>query len=363
MSSYIPLLSDIFGQKPDIVPFKKIDFGASQIKSIQENLAAFPKIKALGTQFQDYMTNAYNKAIPNFSSLLEMGGQTTENILKAAGPLIRGEIPDDVKAQVLRSGAFQALGKGAQFIHGLQARDLGRTSLDMMTQGANLAGAGASAAQRWAGLASGLIMNPAGFLITPKDQANLDLQQALIKREVDQARANVNAAPNPVAKGLSDLVAYLTASYIGRGPAGKPPDAPKYDAATAIQPTGAVGYPGGPNDPAWASLGVGGGSGGFTGGDGGFGGGGGGSSFALSPDSVNQANDRLAAEEPGSFTLSSDVTQANTPGYTTDWNPSSTGGPAYMSATSGAGSVGGPSGDSAALLRLLGIGNTQNPAY
>jgi hypothetical protein len=228
MAASIPILSDIFGKKPDIIDFHPIDYGESQLKSILENLKAFPQIQALGSYFQKYMTDAYNKAIPNFSHLLEMGGKSAEDILKAAEPLIHGEIPEDVKGVLMRSGALQGLGKGEDFIRSLQGRDIARTSLDLMNVGQTMARAGASATQQWAGLASGLIMSPSGFLITPAQQANLDLQQKLIKREVEQARANVNAAPNPIAKGLSDLVAYLTASYIGRGPAGKPPEATSY---------------------------------------------------------------------------------------------------------------------------------------
>ena len=224
----VPILSSIFGDKPAIAPFEPIDYGTSQMKSILENLKAWPKIQELGSQFQDYMTSAYNKAIPNFSKLLDMGGQSAEEILKVAQPFLEGKIPQDVQDQIMRTGAFEALGKGGQFIHSLQARDLGRTSLDMINQGASLVNAGGSATQKWAGIASGLIMNPAGELITPAQQASLDLNQSLIEREVQQARNNVNAAPNPIAKGLSDLVAYLTASYIGHGPAGKPPDAPSY---------------------------------------------------------------------------------------------------------------------------------------
>jgi hypothetical protein len=326
MASGIPILSDIFGKKPDIVPFKPIDFGLSQIKSITENLAAFPKIQQLGSLFQDYMTSAYNKAIPNFSALLEMGGKTTEDILKAAGPLLRGEIPEDVKAQVLRTGAYQSLlaGGGPAFLHGLQARDIGRTSLDMLSTGANLVGAGASAAQRWAGLASGLIMNPAGFLITPKDQANLDLQQTLIKRQVAQERANLAAAPNPIAKGLSDLVAYLTASYIGHGAAGQPPKAPTYDTggvanAAALNAGGVAQFT---NQYGTSTVGPVDMGGGFAPGGGDFGGGGGGSAFPVSGggggggltlDQINQMN-----LKPEYGTIDPGVPSFVTP---TDWNP------------------------------------------
>jgi hypothetical protein len=347
----IPILSDIFGDKPETINYKPVDFGASQIKAILENLKAFPEIEKLGSMFQDYMTSAYNKAIPNFSTLLDLGGKTTEQILHAAEPLLHGKIPEDVKAQVLRSGAYKGLmsGGGGQFIQSLQARDLGRTSLDMLTQGANLAGAGASAAQRWAGLASGLIMNPAGFLISPKDQANLDVQQSLIKREIEQQRANIAAAPNPIAKGLSDLVAYLTASYIGRGPAGKPPAAPTYDQggvanAAALNQGGVAQFS---NQYGTTTMGPIEEGAPFSAGGGDFGGGGGGSSFQTDWDiqkSQITPTDPYYYPQENPAVSTSGATNAGMAGV--DFG--------------GFGAVGGPTGVTTNLATLLGIGTTYN---
>src|SRR5262245_5638345 len=148
-------LPNIFGSKPDIVPYQPIDFGKSQIKALMANLAAGGQISQLGDWFEKYMVDAYSKLIPNFSQLLGLGGKSAQAILEGAIPLSRGEIPDDVKQQVYRSGAYQSLlagTLGGPMGMALTARDLGLTSLNLMNQGANLAGAGANAAQRWAGL-------------------------------------------------------------------------------------------------------------------------------------------------------------------------------------------------------------------
>jgi hypothetical protein len=117
------------------------------------------------------------------------------------------------------------------------ARNFGLTSMDLISKGAALNDQAGNAAQRWANIANGTIMSPAGFVITPAQQAQMTLSNRLIGRQVQQEKNNVAAAPNPIAKGLSDLVAYLTATYVSAvagkgGPAGQPPKAVDYSAET-----------------------------------------------------------------------------------------------------------------------------------
>jgi hypothetical protein len=212
------ILESIFGSKPEVAPYMPTDLTAEQIAAIMANISAFPDISQLGDLYQTYMTQAFNEAIPGFSDILASGGRVTKEMLAQAEPLLQGQIPEDVKAQVLRSAAYKSLESGtagSPMAGALTARDLGRTSLDMIMQGEQLAGAAGNAAQRWAGLASGLIMNPQGMMITPQQLAQFTMQNRLLEQATKQFGYNVAAAPNPVFKGLSDLVASETAAYLG----------------------------------------------------------------------------------------------------------------------------------------------------
>jgi hypothetical protein len=278
----VPILSDIFGTKPNIAPYEPTIFSEEQLRALKENINAFPEITKLGDLYQTYMTDAYNRAIPGFSDILATGGKLTQQMQATAGEELAGKIPQDVVDLVNRSSAYQNLmaGTAAGGPSGMAmsntARNLGLTSLDMISKGAELQQTAGNAAARWAGLAGGLIMGPSGFLVTPAMQAELTMSNRLHKQATEQLRENVKAAPDPIAKGLSDIVENLTAAYLG-GKVGT--IGAGNEAATKATESGATSL-----NPAFETAGPGnaieGGSG-FsfleTGG-GGFGGGGGGSS-------------------------------------------------------------------------------------
>lgn len=222
-SGYIPVLSDVFGSKPAVAPYTPTDFSAEQQKSLTENIGAFPDITQLGDLYQQYMLADLNKAMPGFSGLLAEGSATSKEMLDAASPLLRGEIPQDVQDQVYRSSAYQSLMSGtagSPMSKALTARDLGLTSLGLEQQGAQLAMEGGNAAQRWAGLAEGTMMNPSSMLITPQQQAALTMQNNLYKQATQQYANNVAASPDPVAKGISDTIMSLVGAYLGGGRGG-----------------------------------------------------------------------------------------------------------------------------------------------
>lgn len=214
--AFLDFLSPIFGKKPQVADYTPVDMSAEQLKALQGDIAAWPQIQELGSLYQSYMLNAYEEAIPGFKDILKLGGQTTKDMLGQSEQLLHGEIPEDVKQQVQRSSAFQSLmggTAGSGMASALTARDLGVTSLNLIGQGAQLAGQAGNAAQRWASLSGAEL--PQGMLVTPQQQAQLDMQQNLIKQATQQTKYNVAAAPDPVAKGLSDIVENLTAAYLG----------------------------------------------------------------------------------------------------------------------------------------------------
>ena len=215
----IPILSSIFGSKPQIADYTSLDFSQEQLDALMGDLAAFPQISALGADFQKSYLDELNTAIPGFSDILAEGGTLTSQMQKIAGTELSGELPPDVAAQVQRTSAFQNLqsGAGGGMANANTARNYGLTSLDLINQGANMAGQAGNAAQRWAQLsgagASANVM--AGMTVTPQQRAEFDKSQNLIKQAVQQAKNNVAAAPNPIMKGLSDIVETLTAAYLG----------------------------------------------------------------------------------------------------------------------------------------------------
>lgn len=236
----IPILSDIFGQKPEVAGYENVNLNEEQLKALLANYSLFqrPELSQLGNLYQQYMLKQFGGAGLDLKGLISQGGDVTKTLLGQAAQEARGQVPQDVIDFTRRQSAFQNLGAGTYggAMGGANAaRNLGLTSLGLISKGAGLLGEAGNAAQRWASLASGTILPTSSYLINPEEQFQATTQNRLIQRQVQQERYNVAAAPNPIAKGLSDLVAYLTASYIGHGPAGQPPKATDY--------SGAVGSP------------------------------------------------------------------------------------------------------------------------
>jgi hypothetical protein len=167
------------------------------------------------------MLSQIETAIPGFRDILRMGGETTRQMMDVSSQELHGEIPKDVQEAVQRSSAYTSLmggTAGSGMSSALTARDLGLTSLDLTQRGAQMAGAAGNAAQRWASLAQA--GGPAGMMVTTAEQAQLDMQQNLIKQATQQTKYNVAAAPDPGWKHLSDIVYGLTAAYLGGGKGG-----------------------------------------------------------------------------------------------------------------------------------------------
>ena len=85
---------------------------------------------------------------------------------------------------------------------GLTARDLGLTSLDLMSKGASMIGQGGNSAQQWAAMARGNIYDPNQSLTTPGQQEAANVQNEVYKQQSQQMGYNVAAAPDPQTVGL-----------------------------------------------------------------------------------------------------------------------------------------------------------------
>lgn len=220
-------LDQVFGAKPQVAPYTPTLLGPEQLLALQNNIKAFPDITQLGNLYEQYMMSAFDKAIPGFSDMLAQGGALTQEMMGQIDPLLKGQIPQDVQDQIQRTSAYQSLmggTAGSPMAGALTARDLGTTSLGLIGEGANLLGLAGNAAQRWAGLASGMIMSPSGMMITPQQQAQMDMQNRLYEQATKQFQYNVNAAPDPALQALNQWVEQVggsvVSSYLGGGMGG-----------------------------------------------------------------------------------------------------------------------------------------------
>jgi len=132
------LFDSLFGQKEKAPPTLQ-QYSAPKLSDI------FNKFTDQGqqlTQLQDFTTNV-NKAFQNV--LTSTDPQLMQNVNQFANntsAMLQGQLPADVANRVSRSSAFQAIqggfGGGSQMGRGLEARDFGRTSLDLMQAGGQM---------------------------------------------------------------------------------------------------------------------------------------------------------------------------------------------------------------------------------
>ena len=220
------IFESIFGGVPKIADYTDLDYGTEQNLALESDLAAFPQISALGADYQKSYLDELNTAIPGFSDILAEGGTLTKQMEGIAGTELSGQLPADVAAQVQRTSAFQNLlsGGGGSMADANTARNYGLTSLDLINQGANMAGQAGNAAQRWAAAtgagASANVM--AGMLQTPQQRAAFDTDQAKIQYAIQQAKNNAAAAPNPALQALNQWIEQVGGTAIGALVGAKP---------------------------------------------------------------------------------------------------------------------------------------------
>lgn len=197
----------LFKDKPELPPLEKIDFGEEQRLSIANNQAALPAAQKLASEVnrfnQEEILKQFRNSIPNFDFKLEQVAKNYDAGLK-------GEIPDDVQAQVQNNAAARALagGYGGTGMHGnLLARDLGLTSYDITQKNMD-------SFSRWIGTAgqalNAPLYNVAGNFISPVQQAAFDVSERNTRWNYNWFKAQHDAQPEPWEQaviGLLDWVA------------------------------------------------------------------------------------------------------------------------------------------------------------
>lgn len=215
-------LTEVFGSTPEAIKPDLLNLSDEQIKSLLANIGAFKDIGTLGSLYQQYMLSQLNTAIPGFSDILKQGGGLITQMQGTAAEQLAGKIPADVLANLQRSTAWENLQSGA----GGGMADANFALKNVLTSeheqqlGLQTQQAAGNAAQQWAGIASGTMMNPSTYMINPMQQAAVTQANNQAMQAYRQLKANLAAAPNPVAKGVSDTIINLIGAYLGAGKGG-----------------------------------------------------------------------------------------------------------------------------------------------
>jgi hypothetical protein len=182
----------VFGRKPGVAEFTPTDLSEETRRATRGNLANIGDIQAL-----------LERILPGYKNIVGQEGRNIQSLL-------RGEIPQDVQDSIKRTAAFRSLQGGyggSGMSRALTARDLGRTSLDLMDRGGN-------AAQRWMATTQNSV---APFIVTTPMQAAQTERNNLYKQVTEQFKFNVEAAPDPGAAGLFNTISTIgsTAASFG----------------------------------------------------------------------------------------------------------------------------------------------------
>ncbi len=210
----------------------KTKVGEVQREAIKGNIEAFPDIGKLGDLYSKDDLARIEQLLPGYGENLSAGSATTQALLSEALPYLHGEIPQDVQDQIQRSSAYQALSggyAGSPMARALTARDLGLTSLDLQSRGAQMAGQGANTMQAWDAIARRGMLNPASMLVTPGQAISVDQQNRINMYNALQNSYNIQAQPHP----LHGIIMGLTEAYLGSmggGMGGPKTDSPATDA-------------------------------------------------------------------------------------------------------------------------------------
>lgn len=220
-SDLVQLGFDTFPKKPNAPAAPNVNPQAAEQRTAQGNLDTLPTLEEIARGVDTFNLSQRNKAlttaIPGYTNLVAGAGGTL-------GSWLRGEIPQDVAAQVNRSSAAQALaggygGSGMQDT--LTARDLGLTSLDLQK-------AGVSALPSYLGTVGSLaIPKPfdvtSGFL-TPGQDIAAEQFNELNRYSQTWLQNQLDALPDPamaaIAKdvgGIADIAGTALLAWAGGG--------------------------------------------------------------------------------------------------------------------------------------------------
>jgi len=203
-----------------VVPFKATDPIKELYTLLTGEIKDWPQIQQLGDMYQANAIAQISNLFPEFKDIVAQGGQDAQNLLTSAAPLTEGLIPEDVKQQVFSDTAFTSLGSGTLFGpmgRALTARDLGTTSLGLMSQGAQLLAQGGNSAQLWDQIAQGTMLPASTQLYDPSWFTQYQAQQEATREAHKQLAENIKAAPDPATVDRVNLAMGIIGAATGAG--------------------------------------------------------------------------------------------------------------------------------------------------
>jgi hypothetical protein len=207
-----------FATKPKVPKAPKVELAPTLSEMVKANASIMPEISNLAKLYSAEELANMDQVMPGLRQTQAAGLGTTQKMFEQAGQELMGNVPEDVQNAIQRSTAYQSLAGGfggSPMARALTARDLGRTSLDLIGQGAQLAGQGANTMQIWDNLARRNMLDPGSMFATPGLATNLAMENAVNKYNRQQYKANIDAQATPWMKQVHDTVLTLTAAYLG----------------------------------------------------------------------------------------------------------------------------------------------------
>lgn len=176
---------DYYGSKP-VVP----DVGASAAKAISSNESNLPAAEGLASKVDQFNYDTLQKYLdlsnPHRKAIADQQGKVFESLLK-------GELPADVQSAIQRTSAYKQFSggfAGSQAGAGLTARDIGSTSLNLITGTLD-------SASRWmesqAKINASPMLDVTSMFVTPEQVFNRDF-----------AANKISSAPDPSKRGRFD---------------------------------------------------------------------------------------------------------------------------------------------------------------
>lgn len=219
----VDIFTNLIGGKPSIPAWNTVSLGQSQTQAINENTASLPALENLSSQTNQFNVDQIQKmlkqVIPGYQDITSSVSGTIQSLLK-------GEVPTDVANTLQSSDAAKALtgGFGGSGIAGnLFAKDLGLTSLDLVTKGL-------STAQSWLSTMANInqpgMFNLSSMFVSPQQQFQDTFQNQEAQFQRDYA-SNMNdfaySFRQAAAKDFNstaNTVLSLAESYLGGGMGG-----------------------------------------------------------------------------------------------------------------------------------------------
>lgn len=177
----------LFDRKPKVPQYPTVDFGKELKLGAQEAIGAMPDIERLGSEYNRYALSEFQKLMeaqyPGYSRIM---GEGTKNIES----MVKGEIPEDVRAQIERTTAQRGVAAGISG-SGLEGagltRSLGLTSLDISSRGLQ-------GAQSWL-VNRAPQFDPASMLVSPTFRIQAKLKENEMKFQRDWLANKIKAMP------------------------------------------------------------------------------------------------------------------------------------------------------------------------